>query len=79
MGLRIYIVCSNDEATCLVVATDKETAEEIAQSQSDIDICDCANGWEAYEIYDYFPTIGVDKSEFFSWMFCPGQTYMSFT
>ena len=65
MNLKPYVVASNAEPTCIVVANNKKEAIKIAQVQAIKDL-DCEQDWEAYEVTDYFSN--CFDPEFFGWI-----------
>jgi hypothetical protein len=79
--MKTFIITSNAEPTCIVVAEDKKLALKAAASQADEDMGiptdDSSMGWDATEINDYFSD--ENEPSFFGWIKSPGQNYMKFS
>lgn len=72
--MNTYIVACNAEPTALVIAESKKEAVKITRKQAVLDIGDCDDHWEAYEINEYFKD--DDEPNFFGWVKSPEHSYL---
>ena len=79
--LHTYVVASNMDPTCIVVAHSKDEAVEMVQKQAEKDLpteyVDNIMDWEAYEVNSYFST--DYEPTVFGWVKGELSEYLTFT